>query len=297
MTQKRILHMFAPGDNVSPFDVNMGIDAGYDVAIPYTGVSEDRVRAFVQDAIFSRPPKSFASTAAFIGGYDVNMAADMFDQARQAMVPPFEISVFSDPNGAYTTAAATVALVEHWLKVRTGEGLQGRNAMILGGGPVGLCTGVLVARRGGAATLVRLTHRAADEAATRFADRYSVTLGAVDGQTEAQKADALRDADVVIACAKAGIQVVGRALLDSASRLVVAADVNAVPPAGIEGVGVMDNGSEIQTAAGTVTGIGALGIGKIKYDVQHGLFERMIEADKAVFLDFVDAYELAAQHV
>ncbi len=114
MAKPRILHMLAPGENVSPFDVNMAVDAGYDVIVPYRGVSVDSVASLIQDAIFSRPPKRFNYTGAFIGGYDVNLAADMLAQAKKAMVPPFEISVCADPNGAYTTSAALVALVEHY---------------------------------------------------------------------------------------------------------------------------------------------------------------------------------------
>ena len=33
MTKKNILHMISPQENVSPFDVNMACDAGYDVVI------------------------------------------------------------------------------------------------------------------------------------------------------------------------------------------------------------------------------------------------------------------------
>ena len=31
MSKKNILHMISPQENVSPFDVNMACDAGYDV--------------------------------------------------------------------------------------------------------------------------------------------------------------------------------------------------------------------------------------------------------------------------
>ena len=31
MTKKNILHMISPQENVSPFDVNMACDAGYDL--------------------------------------------------------------------------------------------------------------------------------------------------------------------------------------------------------------------------------------------------------------------------
>ncbi len=71
----------------------------------------------------------------------------------------------------------------------------------------------------------------------------------------------------------------------------VVADVNAVPPSGVEGVGVNDNGTPI---AGTnAVGIGALAIGNVKYQTEAGLFKQMIDAKKPVYLDFRDAYALA----
>ena len=113
-----ILHMFTPTPQMSPFDVNMAADAGYQIVVPYCNVDEDSVVQLTQDAIFSRGPKGVSRTGIFIGGRDVMLAADMLDRARQAMVPPFEVSVFADPSGAYTTAAALVALVERHLKKR-----------------------------------------------------------------------------------------------------------------------------------------------------------------------------------
>ena len=53
-----------------------------------------------------------ARTGIFIGGRDVLLAADMLERAKEAMVPPFVVSVFADPSGSYTTAAALVACVE-----------------------------------------------------------------------------------------------------------------------------------------------------------------------------------------
>jgi methylene-tetrahydromethanopterin dehydrogenase len=297
MSKKHILHLLFPGENVSPFDVNMAVDAGFEVIVPYTGLGAERVQALVQDAIFSRPPRSFAETGVFIGGYDVNLAAEMLERARGAMVPPFELSVFADPNGAYTTSAALVALLEHWLEKRTAKRLQGRKVMIFGGGPVGLCTAVLVAKQGGIPALVRLIHRRQDDSVTRFAERYEVEIGSIDGQEQAQRLAALEAADIAVAAAKAGIRVIDQGLLDQAPGLLVAADVNAVPPSGIEGVGATDNGVELETAAGKVTAIGALAIGKVKYAVQQGLFRQMIESDRALVLDFPDAFRLAAQHV
>lgn len=297
MSKSRILHMLAPGDNVSPFDVNMAADAGFEIIVPYRGVTVESVTGLIQDAIFSRPPKRFNYTGAFIGGYDVNLAADMLAKAKKALVPPFELSVFADPNGAYTTSAALVALVARHLKARGQASFKNLNAMVFGGGPVGLCTAVLIAQQGGNPHLVRLTASATGkhEGITRFAARYGVELPSIDGQTEAARAAALQSAHIAITAAKAGVQVLSKALLEKAPALMVVADVNAVPPSGIEGLKPNDNGMEIPTAGGKALGIGALAIGKIKYDAQNGLFKRMLDSEKAVCLDFPDAYQLAVQ--
>ena len=83
-------------------------------------------------------------------------------------------------------------------------------------------------------------------------------------------------------------------VLAQCTALVVAADVNAVPPAGIEGLSVGDDGAELP---GGALGIGALAIGGVKYKVQRGLLERMLGADHAVALDFPDAFDLAREVV
>ena len=58
MADKHILHMVTPLKHMSPFDVNMALDAGYDAVVTYTDVTLDEVTGLVQDAIFSRPPKT-----------------------------------------------------------------------------------------------------------------------------------------------------------------------------------------------------------------------------------------------
>ena len=294
MAKPKILHMLDPRSNVSPFDVNMAVDAGYEVVVPYSGVGAGDVTGLVQDAIFSRPPGRYNDTGVFIGGHDVNLAADMLEQARGAMVGPFEVAVMADPNGAYTTSAALVALMEKHLQARTGAGLEGRSVQILGGGPVGLSTAVLVARSGARPRLVRLTEMtpARAEPVERFGNRYGVDLPWVTGRDDAEKLAALESADVAVCCAKAGVQILSAELMARCETLRVAADVNAVPPSGVEGLGVTDDGTELSSGA---LGIGALAIGGVKYKVQRGLLERMMEADRAVVLDFPDAFELARE--
>jgi methylene-tetrahydromethanopterin dehydrogenase len=91
--------------------------------------------------------------------------------------------------------------------------------------------------------------------------------------------------------------VLSRDELAQAGRLLVAGDVNAVPPAGIEGVGVMDKGAPLAAGSGKALGIGALAIGDIKYKVQRGLFEAMLDAQKPLYLDFREAFVMARKYV
>lgn len=295
MERPYILHMFTPGPQMSPFDVNMAADAGYQIVTPYCHVGLDAVTALTQDAIFSRGPKGVARTGLFIGGRDALLAADMLERAKAAMVPPFVVSVFADPSGAYTTAAALVATVEAALQRHHGHALAGQTVLLLGGtGPVGRVAAVLCAQQG--ATAVLSSHKGlamAQAAADETSRRFGVTLQAVSGAGRDDLHAALAGADVVLGVAAAGVQVMSAGDRAVATRLKVAADVNAVPPAGLAGVGVMDDGKPIE-GSGAV-GIGALAVGNVKYQVQHRLLVRMRNADKPVTLGFPEAFAAARE--
>src|SRR5206468_3559945 len=83
------------------------------------------------------------------------------------------------------------------------------------------------------------------------------------------------------------VVVLGSDDLPFAKRLKVAADINAVPPAGIAGVGATDDAKPL---AGTgAVGIGALAIGNVKYQTQHRLLERMTQGGGAQHIGFAEA--------
>lgn len=56
MAKRSIMHMLDPMIHNSPFDINMAVDAGYDVIVPYQNVQLEQVSGLTQDAIFSRGP-------------------------------------------------------------------------------------------------------------------------------------------------------------------------------------------------------------------------------------------------
>jgi methylene-tetrahydromethanopterin dehydrogenase len=292
MERPYILHMITPGKQMSPFDINMAADAGYQIIVPYCEADMKNVTALTQDAIFSRGPKGVARTGIFIGGRDALIAADMLETSTKAMVPPFVVSLMADPSGAYTTAAAMVACVEAALLKTSPEGLKGRRVVVLGGtGPVGRIAGVLAAQAGADVALSsRNGIDVAEEAAQQTGKRFGVTIHGISGGDRAAVRTSIADADVILACAAAGVQVVSAEDLTFAKRLLVAADVNAVPPEGVAGVGVMDDAKPLAGTKGV--GIGALAIGNVKYQTQHRLLVQMREAPKSV-LGFTEAFATA----
>ncbi len=298
MEKPFILHMFTPMAQMSPFDVNMACDAGYNVVVPYTNVTLEQVAGLTQDAIFSRGPKGVKRTGIFIGGRDNMLAADMLDAARKAMVPPFETSVFTDPSGAFTTAAAAVACVERQLKKAHQITLQGKSVGIFGGsGPVGAAAAVLVAQAGATVGLVaRDDLSRAQRSAGALSQRYGVRVGVLDATNESSRLAMMRSLDIALATAKAGVRVMSKEDLRAAERLLVVADVNAVPPSGVDGVGLMDDGNQLEAASGQALSIGALAIGNIKYQTERGMFEIMLQGEKARYLDMRDALAEARKH-
>ncbi len=296
MEHRYILHFLTPSRHASPFDVNMALDAGFDTVMPYTQVTIDDVGPLTQDAIFSRGPSGVKRTGIFIGGREVELAHEMLEMAQSAMVPPFEASAFADPSGAYTTAAAMVAEVERMLKGSNPSGLQALNVVVYGIGPVGACTAVLAAGAGAQVAIVSHNSEVrARSVAAMCQARFGAMIRGACATDSQQKQALIADCHVLLACGKAGVRLFSRDELSAARELLVAADVNAVPPEGLEGVGATDRGKPLAAGSGRALGIGALAIGNIKFKVQRGLFERMRSAKRPVYFDFRDAFELARE--
>ncbi|MDH3637156.1 MAG: methylenetetrahydromethanopterin dehydrogenase [Gammaproteobacteria bacterium] len=297
MKKPYVLHLITPDKNASPFDVNMAYDAGWDAVMPYLNVELDDVAALIQDAIFSRGPKGVKRTGVFIGGRDMQLAMDMLENARDAMVPPFEVSVFADPSGAFTTAAGLVAAAATQLAKSHDTNLEGKRVVVLGGtGPVGASAAVLAAQAGAEVVIMGRQKDKADRVAALCSHSYGANLSGIKGDANDHKTDQLKDADVVFATAKAGVQVLNAEDIAAAKVLKVVADVNAVPPAGIEGVDVQDNGAPLAGSQSGAVSIGALTVGNVKYQAQHHLFQQMKESDEPLYLHFQHAFDWAMEN-
>ncbi len=293
MATKNILHMLSPLKHMSPFDVTMALDAGFDSVTPYSGVTLDDIAPLVQDAMFARSPRDAVRTAVFIAGKDVGLALDMMERLRETLLRPFEISAFADPAGSFTTAAAMVACVEKVLKQKKGKMLGQTKFVIFGAtGPVGFTSGVIAAMEGAEVTLAGRELSRVKAKADEIKQRFGLDVRSVQANTPDEFSSALTGQEVALCAAAVGQQVLSAALLISAKSLAVAADVNAVPPTGIEGLDRMANGAEL---AGGVLGIGSLAIGNVKYKTESELFQRMATSSRAVSLDFRNAFALARE--
>ena len=297
MSKPLIMHMITTAKNLSPFDVNMAYDAGWDKCVPYTEIEVDDVEGLVQDAIFSRPP-GINKTGIFVGGRDPHKAIDMLKICKKSLVPPFTLSAFADPSGAFTTAAGMIAKVEDALKNKFDQDFLGQKIVVFGGtGPVGCIAGILAASAGAKVVIMGRKKEKCEELANFCKENYLDSSANISGASNDEFDSQIAEVDIVLASGAAGIQLVSEEQLNIATSLKVAADVNAVPPSGVTGLDAMQDCKELTASTSGALGIGALAIGQVKYQAQSKLLKKMANSEEPIFLDFHDALELAREYV
>jgi len=295
-TYQKLAILFLDTDkHVSPFEPLMAIDLFPNAKILlYSNVEPEDARKIVQDAMFPRGPKGVRNTKMFIGGYDFEKVEKIVEIVKQSMFPPFEFSVVVDPRGANTTASAAVAKMLQ-LSIKHGiDSLKDRTVVVLAGtGPVGIVASILFGLEG---ANVIITSRSFEKAQTA-AQKVNREIGSekaigVKAHTFEEIGRAIENAELVLASGAAGVRLLPIEILKSCGRRVkVVADVNAVPPTGIEGLDPNDEDREIVSG---VYGVGALRIGGLKNRILAELFKRAVESPKGIF-DYRAAYEIAKQ--
>lgn len=270
----------------STFDSVVAVDAGADVLLRHAAVTPDSVVPLVHGAMFTRGGADLAATAIFVGGSDVAAAEAVFRRIRETFFGPVRVGMLLDPAGANTTAsAAVVAAGRHvaW------SGVSGPpRAVVLGGtGPVGQRVARLLARKGAAVTIASRSGARAAETVRRIAAVVpGARLEAAGCDDQGGIGDALAAADLVVAAGAAGVMLMDAAGRGRAARAKVLIDLNAVPPAGIEGIGATDKAREDR---GAVL-YGALGVGGTKMKIHRSAIRRLFESNDAC----LDAEELLA---
>lgn len=257
----------------SVFDRVVAYDGGADEVMSYGSVTEDAVRDLVHGAIFTRGPKDLHNTAIFIGGTEMVAGEGLLKAVRKVFFGPFSCSVMLDSNGSNTTAVAAVAR----LLQAAGE-VRGRRAVVTAGtGPVGVRAAGLLAKAGADVTIT--SRRAVDAAVVDgLMQRFGGTIRSAVVADGVAAARVLEGASLLLNAGPAGVQLVPRDAWAGRSGLAAVADLNAVPPLGIEGVEVTDNAAD----RGGVTTFGALGVGGLKMKIHKACIARLFERNDLV---------------
>jgi methylene-tetrahydromethanopterin dehydrogenase len=291
-----LLFFLDTGKKASPFDICMAYDAGFSAVIPYENVTSEDAKKIVQDAIFSRDPKGIRRTCFFIGGKDMESAEEILKVAQETMFPPFEASIIIDPSGAYTTAAAMIAKVEKaLLDSKLGE-LKDKCCAVFGTGAVGRIASALLARLGCNVAIVSPNpsrsngNEYVEKVSQLLREKYGVNVEGVYAPTPAEKTKILKKADVILCSSAPGARVIEKKLLKELKLVKVMADINAVPPLGIELIKLEDDMREI---APGIFGIGALTIGRLKYKLEKRILQEARNNGKREIYNYNFALQLA----
>ena len=170
-----------------------------------------------------------------------------------------------------------------------GGSLQGGRAVVTAGtGPVGVRAAGLLAKAGANVVLTSRRPEQSTKVIEGLQQRFGDSVRAVKMADSSQAAAVIEGARMVLNAGGAGICLVPRDAWTGRAGLRAAADLNAVPPLGIEGIEVTDDGKERE---GVIV-FGALGVGGLKMKVHKACIARLFEQNDLV-LDAETISEIA----
>jgi methylenetetrahydrofolate/methylenetetrahydromethanopterin dehydrogenase (NADP+) len=288
---KRILLQLDTEQHPSPFDAIVAQDADVDVLLSHGNVKPDETRALVQDAFFTRGPDDLNNTAVWVGGKDVAAGEQIFAQVQKAFFGPFRVSVMLDSNGCNTTAATTIA------RIAKAHSLDGKRAIVLGLGAVGLRSATLLQQEGSEVTVASLPADLFGDdrpyrrpRGLRVAEDLGLDIREPGDRSELEAT--LDGAQIVLAAGPAGVEVLRRDAWTGVDSVELLADYNAAEPLGIEGTEATDDLADYD---GKLV-LGALAIGGPKMKVHKACVRRLFESNEQV-LDTDAVYEVAKELV
>src|SRR5213595_14199 len=259
----------------SVFDRVVAYDGGADEVMSYGGIAQADVRDLIHGCIFTRGPKDLKNTAVFVGGADIAVGEHLLAAATKAMFKPFTVSAMLDSNGSNTTAVAAVAKMVQ----AAGSDVRGKRVLIVAGtGPVGIRAAGLFAKAGADVCITSRKAEAGERARDLVLKRVGGKVRAIAMADASEAVRACERAELLLNAGPAGVMLVPRQAWANRPGLKVVADVNAVPPLGIEGVDATDDGV---TKDGVVC-LGALAIGNLKMKVHKACIARLFERNDLV---------------
>ena len=260
----------------SVFDAIVAYDGGADEVMSRGGVAEGDVRDLVHGCIFTRGPKDLKNTAIFIGGTDMSMGEKLLAAAEKSVFNGFRVSMMLDSNGSNTTAVAAVEKIS-----RAVGGVKGKKVLVTAGtGPVGMRAAGLLSKEGAQVAITSRKPEEGERVRKAITDRFGGDVHAVamhDNSEASRIIDEVKP-QILLNTGPAGIMLVPRGAWAGKSGLTVACDLNAVPPLGIDGIEVTDNGEQRDG----VTTFGAIGVGGFKMKIHKRCIARLFESNDAV---------------
>ena len=283
--------------HASPFDILTTIDAFPDATVlKYENVTVEDANGIIYDAMFPRGPEGAKHTKIFINGHDFELANRILGQAQKCMFPPFELAIIIDPRGAYTTASAAVAKTLQLSLGKKWGSLENKAVTILAGtGPVGQTAARLYASEKANVTVTSRSLQKASSVADKINDEIGgQKVQSVEAQTPEGIGRAVEDAEIILSAGAAGRELLPLAVFkEHGKKCNIVADINAIPPVGVEGLDSNADGKEMLPG---VLGVGALAIGKLKNKIEVALIRKAAEESKGIF-DYKTAYEIAKKTV
>jgi len=283
--------------HASPFDILTTVDVLPDaVILKYENVTVEDAEKLVYDAMFPRGPEGAKHTKIFINGRNFELTNDILEKIKKCMFPPFELSVVIDPRGAYTTASAAVAKT---LEISMTKGLgtlEGKTVTVLAGtGPVGQTAARLYASEGAKVIVTSRDIKRSMAVAEKINEEFKEERAkGVEAKTPEEVGAAIKEAEIVLAAGAAGVQLLPLNILkEYGKNCRIVADINAIPPLGVEGLKPTWDGKEVLP---NVFGIGALAIGTLKNAVEAKMIRMAAEEPKGIF-DYKVAYQIAKESV
>jgi len=282
---KKLLFQFDTDRHPASFDTVVAYDGGADHVIGHGNLTPDNVGPLVDGTIFTRAPKDKKYTAIFIGGSDLQAGEALLEAVKAKFFANFRVSVMLDSNGSNTTAAAGVA------RIAASTAVRGKKAVVLAGtGPVGQRAAALLAREGAEVVLTSRSLERARAACEAMKQRFGVEITPVEAIDSAARAAVIRDAHIIFATGAAGVQLLEESQWKDLPQLEVLVDANATPPLGIEGVDMMDRGTE---RYGKICW-GAIGFGTLKLAVHRVCIAKLFERNDLI-LDAEEIYAIAKE--
>ena len=288
---KRILLQLDTEEHPSPFDAIVAHDADVDVLLSHGNVKREDARALAQDAFFTRGPDDLKNTAIWVGGKHVAAGEEIFAEVQKAFFGPFKVSVMLDSNGCNTTAATTIA------RIAKSYDLDGKRAVVLGLGSVGLRSAILLQKEGCEVVVAPLPADLFDDDRPYRRPRgldaaEKLGLDPREPKDRSELEATLDGAQVVLAAGPAGVEVLREDFWSKHPSIELLADYNAADPLGLEGTKATDDLADYD---GKLV-LGALAIGGPKMKVHKTCIRRMFESNDKVF-DTDTVYEVAKELV